>query len=296
VSHHDRGSRRRRAGGAGLLLCCLALAAACRHEPPARRYALEGQILAVQPEQHQLTIKHGDIPGLMPAMTMSYPAEPALLKDRVPGELVTATLEVSESTGRIVAIAHVGFAPLPDASNEVGLAANLLDVGNEVPDAALVDQANHRRSLSEWRGSVTLVTFIYTRCPLPTFCPLMEQNFATLQREMAHDPALQGHVKLVTISFDPDHDTPDVLAAHAARLGADPAVWTFLTGDRITTDRVAARFGVGVIRSADDPATITHNLRTALVGADGRLVRFYAGNDWTPGQVLADLRATVRVP
>lgn len=281
----------------GLILLCLALPLACRHEAPTRRYPLEGQILSVQPAQRQITIKHGDIPGLMPAMVMSYPvSDPALLEGRAAGELVTATLEVSDATGRIVAITHVGAAPLPDASNEVGIATTLLEVGAEVPDAALVDQSNRRRSLGEWRGSVTLVTFIYTRCPLPDFCPLMDQNFVTLQREVTGDPALRGRVKLVSISFDPDHDTPDVLAAHAARLKADPAVWTFLTGDRITTDRVAARFGVGVIRPSGDAATITHNLRTALIGADGRIVRLYSGNDWTPGAVLADLRAAVRVP
>ena len=120
-------------------------------------------------------------------------------------------------------------------------------------------------------GEVTRITFTYTRCPLPTFCPLMDQNFATLQRRLAEDPDVQGRVRLITITMDPDHDTPAVLAAHAQRLKADPAVWTFLTGDRVTIDRLAQKFGVGIVRDAD-PTQITHNLRTSLVGPDGHRV------------------------
>ena len=119
----------------------------------------------------------------------------------------------------------------------------------------------------------------------------MDQNFVTLQRRLADDTALRGHAKLVTITFDPDHDTPAVMAAHAAKLKADPNVWTFLSGDRTTIERFAGRFGVAVMH-AYDPADqqITHNLRTVLIGPDGRIVKVYSGNDWTPGAVLADLR------
>ncbi len=89
-------------------------------------------------------------------------------------------------------------------------------------------------------------------------------------------------MKLVSISFDPERDTPAVLAKHAARFKADPAVWTFLTGDRATVEKFAARFGVGLIRSPETPGEITHNLRTYLIGADGRVLKIYSGNEWTP--------------
>lgn len=278
-----------------LALVLVALAfAACRREPPPRQYPIEGQVLAVHAERQELTIKHGDIPGLMPAMTMTFGvSSPLLLRDRKPGELVTGTLEVGNDTGRIVAIAHAGEAPLPADSNEAAMAGAVLAEGDEVPDAAFIDQSDRRRSFSEWRGSPTLVTFIYTRCPLPNFCPLMDRHFATLQKAIMADAALRGRSRLVSISFDPDYDTPSVLAAHAARYGADPSVWTLLTGDRVTVDRFAARFGVGVLRQTGE-AEITHNLRTILIGADGRVVRIYSGNDWTPSGVLADMRRLVR--
>lgn len=280
-----------------LLLSTACLAGACSPAEPPRVYSFTGQILAVHPDRGEITVRHGDIEGLMPAMTMSFPvADRTLLDGWVPGDTVAGTLEVSESLGRITKLDRTGHEPLPEDSNAVGFAAGLLEIGDPLPDAALIDQQDRRRSLSEWTGTPTLITFIYTRCPLPNFCPLMDRNFATIQRQVAADPALSGRVRLISVSFDPDYDTPVVLAAHAATLGADPAVWTFLTGDRVTVDRLAARLGVGVVRGADPSGEITHTLRTALVGADGRLARLYAGNGWTPAEVLADLRDALRRP
>jgi protein SCO1/2 len=276
---------------AGALVLAAALAA-CSRQPPPREYTLTGQVLAVLPDQ-RLTVKHDDIAGFMPAMTMNYPvAAPALMQGRTPGELITATLQVTDAGATLTAITHTGSAPLPTGTNAAALAEGILGVGDQVPDAAFIDQANVRRSISEWKGSLTLVTFIYTSCPLPTFCPLMDQNFATIQRAVADDTPLRGHVKLISISIDPAHDTPAVLADHARKLQADPAVWTFLTGDQATTDRFAGRFGVSIVR-ADGPEGITHQLRTALVDRDGKIRKIYSGNDWTPGAVLADLRAAL---
>jgi protein SCO1/2 len=279
------------------LLSVALLAAACRHPaPPPRRFTLSGQILAVLPDRQSLTINHGDIPDFMPAMTMTYPvATKTLMEGRTPGELVTATLEVTDTSSQLVAITHTGSAPLPEGTNAVALAAGILAEGDEIPDAALIDQDNHRRSLSDWRGSIMLVTFIYTSCPLPDFCPLMDQNFAALQQALEHDAALKTRVKLVSISFDPAVDTPAVLAAHAKMRHANPAVWTFLTGDPKTIDRLTGRFGVSVAREGT-PASISHTLRTTLVDAEGRVRKIYSGNDWTPDAVLADIRAAAARP
>ncbi len=272
-------------------LAGVVLVAGCRRADPPKQYALTGQILAVYDDRQELAIRHDDIPGYMPAMTMSFPvAAQTLMIGRTPGELVKATLEVDGLTGTLVAIGHVGTAPLPDTTNAIAMAGGILDVGDALPDAALVDQRDARRSLSEWRGTPLLVTFIYTRCPLPNFCPLMDQHLASIQKALASDAALTGRLRLVSISFDPDFDTPAVLAAHATKVAADPAVWTFLTGDRITVDRLAAKLGVGVIRGATTDAEVTHNLRTGLFDANGILVKMYPGSDWSPRTVVADLR------
>jgi protein SCO1/2 len=264
--------------------------------PSAKRYVISGQIIAVKPDTRSLTIKHGDIVGYMPAMTMTFQVGRAdLMTGREPGELITGTLEVGESSAAIVEITHTGTAALPDRASpsSISMAAEVLDVGAPAPDAALIDENDTRRSFAEWRGTPTLVTFIYTRCPLPNFCPLMDRNFAKIQRDASADPALKGKFKLVSVSFDPEHDTPAVLKAHARELGADAAVWTFLTADKITIDRFAAKFGVGVVRDSDAPGVITHNLRTTLIGADGKILKIYGGSDWTVATALADLRAAV---
>jgi len=283
-----------RAARAALLCSAITLGAGCRQAAPPRQFPLEGQVLAVHAERQEITIKHGDIEGLMPGMTMSFPvASVVMLKERTPGELVKATLELGDAGAKLISIQHTGTAPLP-SSSEIALAEGVLAIGDPVPDAAFVDQTDKRRSFAEWKGTPTLVTFIYTSCPLPTFCPLMSQNLATIQRAIGEDPALAGKVKLVSITFDPQHDTPAVLAKHAARLKADPAVWTMLTGDQKTIEKFAAKFGVGLIQSPETPDQITHNLRTTLIGADGRVVQIYSGNEWTPSAVIADLRKIVR--
>jgi protein SCO1/2 len=269
---------------------------ACRQPEPTRGFPLRGQVLSVHADRQQITIKHEDIEGLMPGMTMTFPVASAeLLKGREPGELIYATLELTGTEARLTKIERTGFTPLPQDSNAASIAGNLLEAGDVLPDAAFIDQQDRRRSMSEWRGSVVLLTFIYTRCPLPNYCPLMDRHFAALQGALAADATLRGRVKLVTLSFDPDFDTPAVLAAHAAKLKADPDVWTFLTGDRATVDKFAARLGVGINRPAGVPE-LTHNLRTALVGADGRIVKIYSGNEWTPAKTLDDIRDLLRRP
>lgn len=272
------------------------VSAACSQPAPATppaRYPIAGQVLAVNTEARKLTVKHGDIEGLMPGMTMTFDvASPTDLVGREPGDLIAATLEVSSETSRLLDVVRTGSAPLPSNTNEVALVAGLLEVGDAIPDAALIDQADRRRSLSEWHGTTTLVSFTYTTCPLPNFCPLIDRNFAALQELIASDPALAGRVKLISISIDPTTDTPAVLAAHAARLKANPDVWTMLTGDVVTSDRVAGRFGVGIVRP-DQPGEIKHNLRTTLVGKNARVRAIYSGNEWTPTEMVADLRASV---
>jgi len=279
----------------GVILIAL-LCGCTRPEPAAKQYSLKGQILSVDAAGHKLVVSHEDIQGFMPAMTMTYPvAANAPLEGLAPGDLITGTLEVRTGQATLTVVTKTGTAPIRQGANQTALATARLEPGDSLPDAALVDQDDRRRSLSEWTGTATLVTFTYTRCPDPTFCVLMDQNFATIQRAVAKDPALKGRVKLISISFDPTHDTPAVLKTHAAARGADTSVWTFLTGDLATVDRLAGRFGVSVVRP-DNNDPIAHSLRTTLVAPDGHVRKTYPGNNWTPGDVLADLRTVVTAP
>ena len=268
---------------------------ACQRAPEQRTYRLHGQVLAVKPESNEILVKHDDIPGFMPAMTMPYRVkDERLLADRAPGDLIDATLVVSEGLGWLSAITKTGTAPIPDdAPSKIPAAAgvSVLQPGDTVPGTALRDQDGRPVSLADWRGSAVVVTFIYVQCPLPEFCPLMDRRFAELQSLVAADPALKGKVRLLSVSFDPDRDTPDALARQAARLKADPAVWRFATAPPDVVDRFAATFGVNVIREKD--GTITHNLRTAVVAPGGRMVSVVDGNQWTAAQIVSDLRRTL---
>ena len=270
---------------AGLVI----LGAGCGRAPDARTYQLTGQILVVKPETNEVLVKHEDIPGFMPAMTMPYTVnDPALLKDKTAGDLINATLVVGTERAYLSTIAKTGSAPLPeDARTTIPAAAgvHILQAGDAVPDTALVDQDGTPTSLKAFGGSALAVSFVYTRCPLPQFCPLIDRRFGEVQKLVNADPALRGKVKLLSISFDPAFDRPEVLRAHARKAGAEPAVWRFATAGEAVVDRLAAEFGINVIREKD--GTITHNLRTAIVDPSGRVVAILDNNDWTAGQ-LAD--------
>jgi len=279
------------------LVALAALASACGGPPPEqpRTYELVGQILTVGPDRRGVVVKHDDIPGFMPAMTMTYLVkDPVVLDGRVAGDLVKATLKVSGGEAWLTEITKTGEAPLPaDAPEKVPVAAgvHLLSPGDAAPDTALTDQDGASLSLARWSGKAVAVTFIYTQCPLPQFCPLMDRRFAEVQSMVAADPALRGRVRLLSVSFDPRNDQPLQLRAHAAKLSADPAVWRFATAPEDEVDRFAAAFGVNVIRESD--GTITHNLRTAVIDTEGHVTALHDGNTWTAAELVSELKQTL---
>jgi protein SCO1 len=277
----------------------LALLAGCGTKPEQREYPLQGQVLSVADNRQQATVNHEAITGFMGAMTMPYTVkDPKQLDGIAAGDLINAKLIVMSNDAYLTDLKKVGQAPLPKAPAEAPAPAatsgfELLKPGEAIPSATFVDQNGKRRSFTAFKGAPVLVTFIYTKCPIATFCPLMDQHFAAIQKKLKDDPALRGRVHLVSVSFDPINDTPPVLKEHARKLGADPGTWTFLTGDRDDIDKFAMRFGVQVARATNDQRDITHNLRTAIIDADGKLVKVYIGNEWTPAQALADLAPVV---
>ena len=235
-------------------------------------------------------MKHGDVKGFMPGMTMPFRVKDSrVLAERRPGDLIKATLVVADSTGHLEDVVRTGEAPLPaNAPNGAGAA---LQAGTTVPDVQFVDQNGRSRRLSDWRGKTLAVTFVYTRCPLSDFCPLMDRNFAAVQRRLAGDARLAGRLHLLSVTFDPEYDSPDVLKVHAKQAMANDETWTWLTGDRDAIDRFAGQFGVSIIRGDRPLQEITHNLRTVVIDGEGRLVRIFNGNEWKVEELLAELRA-----
>ena len=212
-----------------------------------------------------------------------------LIQGLSPGDLVTATLVLGEREAYLEHLARTGHASLPADARAVRI-LDIMDPGDTVPDVAFEDQSGTARTFSDWRGQAVAVTFVYTRCPLPDFCPLMDRHFGDLQRAILADPALRDRIHLVSVSFDPAHDTLPVIEAHAEARGADPRVWSYVTGEPAAIDQLTSKFGVSAIDDDDPAATITHNLRTAVIDPRGRLVKIYSGNDWTVAEMLGDLK------
>lgn len=255
------------------------------------RHQLVGQVLAVDAGRQEITVRHEDIRGFMPGMTMPFKVKDAseLTKARA-GDLITATLVVDNDRGYLENIVKTGEAPLPEGAVQPP-PARMIEPGADVADAQFTDQDGRTRRLSDWRGQVLAVTFIYTRCPLPDFCPRMDRHFAAVQKSLKADPDLGSRVHLLSVSFDPTYDTPPVLKAHAERVGADPATWSYVTGSRAEIDTFAAQFGVSIMREDGTAAEIIHNLRTAVIDRNGKLLKVLNGNEWQPAQLLDDIRA-----
>ena len=271
-----------------VLAVIAALSAACGKD---KRYTLVGQIVAIDVARQEITVKHQDIRGFMPGMTMPFKVRDAgQLSSHKPGDLITATLVVEENRGVLDDIRKTGEAPLTSEAPAAPAAA-LLENGAAVPDAQFVDQDGRARQLADWKGKTLAVTFVYTRCPLPDFCPLMDRQFAAVQQALKAESGLAAKVRLLSVSFDPQHDTPAVLKVHAGRVHADPTLWTYLTGSPAVIDKFAAGFGVRIMREDPAKTEIVHNLRTAVIDKDGRLVTVLRGNEWKSDQLLDELRA-----
>ena len=263
----------------------------CRAAPPPKQYELTGQILAVKPEKNEVVVKHDDIKNFMPAMTMPYKVkEPALLTGRKEGDLIRATLVVGEVEAYLTSLNVVGHRPL-DSPAPVTEQPHILEKGEPVGDALLVDQGGKPTAWSSFRGHRVALTFVYTRCPLPDYCPLMEKNFAAVQQQVKANPKLKD-VRLLTVTMDPEFDTPAVLRAHALDLGADPTVWTFATGEAAEVKKFAEHFGIHYEVDQTNKWQLVHNLRTAVIDADGRVVKTESGNFWKPDDLVADLAKT----
>ncbi len=271
-----------------LLLVTLGLLPGCSRKPPGREYRITGHVLAVKADLTEITIRHDDIPGFMPAMTMPFKVKTrALLKDRQVGDLVEGTLVVTDEDAWLSRLEKTGWSPFEEAAEAASPPVDPIDRGELVPDETFIDQDGRALRLSELRGSNVLLTFIYTRCPLPDFCPRMDRQFASVQRAVEAGE-VKRPVRLLSVSFDPDFDTPAVLREHAARVGANPRIWKYVTAPRARVDAFGARLGLDIIRNPKNAADITHNLRTAVIDPEGRLITVF-GSDWTPELALRAL-------
>lgn len=259
------------------------------HPPADSRqvFQVNGVVQRFEDNGKTVVIAHDDIPDFMPAMTMPFTVKDATqLKEIHPGDAVQFELVVTKEDSWISEIqkrpgAEQRVAMIGDGVQGFSFTKTApLDIGNIVPDFTLTNQDNRAFHLADYRGKAVLLTFIYARCPLPNYCPLMSKNFSELQKRLGKDFA--GKFHLITVTFDPEHDTPAVLKRYADAFTQDESSWTFATGTKSEVASVASEFGLVYLPEAD---SFTHDLRTALIAPDGRLIHVWRSNVWTPYEV-----------
>ena len=251
-------------------------------------YTLTGDVREIDRESGRVVIRHDAIPGFMPAMTMPFDlAGQEVLGEIQVGDRIEGDLIVGPEGSRLADVFITELAE-PPADGEAPTRPRMLQPGELVPDFLMTTQEGEPQRLSDLRGSAVYLTFIYTRCPLPDFCPLIDRKFAALARRLDLLAVPPERVKLLSVSFDPEHDRPAVLARHAALLGAKPPRWTFAVADHEELAKVAGPLG---LTYGDTGSEIVHTLSTALIDAGGRLVRIETGRDWDPDRLAKSAEA-----
>lgn len=290
-----------------LVLFSVALFAACQKPKPAlvasttaKHFTLNGRVVAVNSTKKTATVEHGDVEGYMPAMTMEFPVKDehvfeVLSKDAE----IRADLVVDDAQGAFwLENLSVVAAPNP---NQPALPANenFVQVGKEVPNFTLTNQDGKKISTNDFRGKTLAITFIYTRCPLPNYCILMSKNFSDTALKVQNDPILKDKLRLLSISFDPQNDTPETLKKYGmGYLGKDSkpdfTVWQLATGTDKEIKDIASFCG---LRYESDPANktlINHSLITVVITPDGKVQKVFAGNEWSSNDLLREMQATLK--
>lgn len=275
------------------LLCTLGLlasgAAGCAPAEPQLdavaagpgRYPIVGTVVA-RPGPDTVTLAHDAVVNVMPSMVMDFRGDN--LAALATGDRVRATLVVTRDSTRLTDVQVVAAASGTSYVSTPGVAAPL---GTVVPDAELRNQDDAVRRLSQYRGQVLLVTFIYTRCPLPDFCPRLMRNFIELHRALAAKPEVASRVQLLSATIDPEFDTPDVLRAYGRALIGGPAPferWDLVTGAPDEIRRLADFVG---LLYEPESGVIRHSMDVAIIGADGRLVRRFPSMTWDLQQAIS---------
>jgi protein SCO1 len=289
-----------------LIAFCLLLVfslASCKpskrvRSPTEKHYELKGKVVAVDKAQRLLTIAHEDIKDYMPAMTMPFTVKDDwVFEIATPGNQITATLVVDGAQSWLEDVVITEAATSTSDTPAEGAGPK---PGDDVPDYRLVNQDGKTISIHDYKGKALLLTFIYTRCQDPNQCTLMSSNFAAIDRELQQQPELYDKTHLLSISFDPEYDTPKVLRSYgAANTGKysdeNFAHWEFASGTKDEVKGIAQFFGLRYYQ--DTPSgqeQVIHSLRTALIGPDGKVVKVYRGNEWKPNELVSELQLTFK--
>ena len=268
-------------------------------QPTQQVFQVKGTIVELLPGEKSVRIKHEEIPDYMPPMTMPFEVRDTNeLAGLEVGDRVSFRMTVTETDGWIDQIQklfelNAGGSIVSNALPTTGRFRFVRDVeplniGDALPDYTFTNQLGQAIKLSQFRGRALVFTFIFTRCPFPTFCPLMSNNFRQVQDALLQMANAPTNWHLFTLSFDPDWDTPERLKNYAAGMRHNPEHWSFLTGDLVDITAITEQMGLYFTRDPDGVG-ISHNLRTVVVDAQGRVQNIIPENKWKPEELVAEI-------
>lgn len=289
-----------------ILLISAILLSSCHREKPVatKRYAFTGRIISVDPKSESANVDGDLIQGYMEPMAMTYKIKPAsALRQLEPGDSISAEVVVVDHDPRdenadsdywLENVKVTAHAPQPPAAGPNAM--HVPSPGEDVPDFSFTNQDGKKISLHQFRGKVLLVTFIYTRCPFPDFCPRMSSNFAEIYKQLGQNPSLTS-TQLLSISFDPEYDKPKVLRDYGFSVAhsKDASLfrrWQFAAASAADLPKIAGFFALTV---KPEGGLITHNLSTAVISPDGKIVKWYHGGDWQVSDLIRDAANAHRI-
>jgi protein SCO1 len=285
-----------------LSFAALFLLCSCQKSAPTRatkRYPFTGRVVAIDTQSQSAIIDGDAIPGFMDAMAMPYTIKPAsalnglATGDSISGEVVVVQPDPkNQDAPPEYWIENVKVTGHGTAAKSANSAPHTPSPGEDVPDFAFTNQSGKKISLSQYRGQTLILTFIYTRCPFPDFCPRMSSNFNDIYKQMPTNSAL-AHTHLLELSFDPEHDSPKVLRDYGFSVAHthDNALltrWEFAVPSAADLPKIADFFALTI---KPENGVITHNLSTAVIGPDGKIVKWYHGSDWQVSDLIKDAGA-----
>ena len=289
-----------------LFIIAAVLFSACKPAEPvsstsastAKRYEFKGKVVSVDKAAKKATIEHEAIAGFMESMTMEFPIhEDWVWEELQPGSEIRAELVVDNSANEPFWLEKIGIVAAADPNKPaVPVNENFAQIGQPVPDFSMTNQDGKRISTKNFRGKALAITFIYARCPLPDYCIKMSTNFSDAAMKINQDADLKNKISLLSISFDPENDTPAKLKSYGrgymGKGATDLGVWQLAVGNDADVRKIANFFDLQYEVDQNDKTQINHSLRTAVISPDGKVVRIFPGNKWTVPQLLDELQKT----
>jgi protein SCO1/2 len=263
-------------------------------EAGARIFAVRGAILEVKTNRAQVVIRHDAIAGYMDAMTMPFKVkDPAQLTGLKCGDQVAFQLHVAADESWVDHFQKIGVVSLPENKTGTQPAAS----SAPRPDKPLLNykftnELGQAVSFNDFRGQALAITFFYTRCPLPDYCPRLSKNFEEASQKLEAMANAPTNWHFISVSFDPGSDTPQILKNYGLSYGYNPAHWSFFTGPQ---DKIAGLARGSGVKYESADGTINHNFRTLIIDPQGHLQMIFPTSGDLSDQIVSEiLKATAQ--